>query len=191
MASLARDCRDTQEMAELEMDDMDHSLNSPSAPRALAPTAKEKNAVQRAVNGLLNVLAPERATTRADRMPVPIEPHRTPSGCVLQAPTSALSVSWFAEAANDAALGELQVMVWRGVVSRRGAAPRPEGAVVVRQFLVRPVEHPTDECVWRDENGKTFDTDTLASHCLALLNEQIQQDDPSGDAQATTARRRD
>ena len=39
------------------------------------------------------------------------------------------------------------------MVSRRGAAPRPEGARVTREFVLRPVERPTDECVWRAEDG--------------------------------------
>jgi hypothetical protein len=173
------------------MEDMEQSTNYSANPRATPPTAKEKNVVQRAVTALLDALAPERATTRADRAPVPIEPHRTPSGCVLQAATSAVSVSWFPDAASEAALGELQVVVWRGVVSRRGAAPRREAAVVTQELLFRPIEHPTDACVWQATDGTSYDVEGLAAYCLALLKEQMLADDPTGSAVSTTARRRD
>ena len=59
-----------------------------------------ENAIQRSVKTLLDLLAPERATSRSERAPVRIEPYRTPSGCVLQAPTAALSVAWFPGAAS-------------------------------------------------------------------------------------------
>ena len=96
--------------------------------RPTPPTTKQKAAVQRAVKTLLDQLAPERATTRALRQPVRIEQHRTPNGCVLQAPTAALSVSWFPEGADIDALGELQIVLWRGIAYRRGATPRQEAA---------------------------------------------------------------
>lgn len=159
--------------------------------RTTPPTTKERNAVQRAVTTLLDVLAPERATTRAPREPVPIEQHRTPNGCVLQAATAALSVSWFPDGANLAAIGELQVVLWRGVAFRRGSARRPDGAVVVRELTVRPVEHPSDAFIWRTDDGATHDTEGLAAYCLALLKAQMLADDPTGTAQSTAPRRRD
>ena len=85
-------------------DTMENSIGRPYDARTTPPTAKEKNSVQRSVNSLLDTLAPERTTTRADRAPVPVEQHRTPTGCVLQAPTAALTVRWFADTSNDAAL---------------------------------------------------------------------------------------
>ena len=129
--------------------------------------------MQRAVTALLDELAPERVVTRGDRVILPVEQHRTPSGCVLQAPKAAVSVSWFPEAADDALFGELHVVVWRGVVSRRGAPRRAEGATVMKELILRPVERPRDESVWRDEDGKTYDTAALAAQCLALLQEQV------------------
>jgi hypothetical protein len=170
---------------------MENSLDRSPDARNTPPTAKEKNSVQRSVNALLDTLAPERTTTRADRAPVPIEQHRTPMGCVLQAPTAALSVKWFPDTSNDAAFGELHVVVWRGVVSRRGSAPTPDGASVVREVLLRPVDQPTDACAWRDADGTTYDVNGLAEHCLALLKEQMLSDDPTGSAQSTSPRRRD
>ena len=155
---------------------MDEQKNTPTTPQSAQwvapPTVKERNAVQRSVDRLLDELAPERAPARSGRLPVAIERHRTPTGCVLQAPAAAVSVSWFPDAANDATLGELQVVVWRGVVTRRGTAPRAESAAVVRELALRPVERPANDCVWRAADGTLYDTDALAAHCLALLEEQ-------------------
>jgi hypothetical protein len=147
--------------------------NPPTAPWTAAPSAKEKNAVRRAVTALLDELAPERVVKRTERLPVPVEQHRTPDGCVLQAATAAVSVSWFPEAANDATLGELHIVVWKGVVSRRGVPRSPQGATVTKELVLRPMERPTDDFVWRATDGATYDTDALAAHCLALLEQQM------------------
>jgi len=163
---------------------MSDPTNPPSAPWTASPTAKEKHAVQRSVTALLDSLAPERVVKRVERLAVPVEQHRTPSGCVLQAATAAVSVSWFPDPANDAILGELHVVVWRGIVSRRGSPKRPEGAAVTNELVLRPVERPSDECVWRAEDGTLYDTNALAARCLALLEEQIAHDAPGN---ATTS----
>jgi hypothetical protein len=148
--------------------------STPSAtPWTAAPTSKEKNAVQRSVTALLDELAPERVVKRGDRLSLPVEQHRTPSGCVLQAAKAAVSVSWFPEAADEARFGELHVVVWRGIVSRRGSPKRAEGATVMKELVLRPVERPRDECVWRAADGSTYDTEALAAQCLTLLEEQI------------------
>lgn len=151
----------------------DEPINPPATPWTAPPTAKERNAVQRAVTALLDELAPERVISRTERIAVPVEQHRTPNGCVLQAPTAAVSVSWFPDADDDSALGELDVVVWRGVVSRRGSPPRREGATIAGELVLRPVEDSSGGFVWRAPDGKTYDTDSLAAHCLALLEEQM------------------
>ena len=159
---------------------MSDPTNTPPSPWTASPTAKEKHAVQRAVTALLDTLAPERVVKRTERLTLPVEQHRTPSGCILQAPTAALSVSWFAEPSDDAVLGELHIVVWKGTVSRRGA-PRPaEGAVVVKELVLKPVERPSDDCVWRAEDGTTYDTPALTAKCLALLEEQVSGGKPAG-----------
>jgi len=160
-----------------------------NAPR----TSKERNSVQRSVTKLLDVLAPERATSRAERAPVQIEPYRTPSGCVLQAPTAALTVGWFPAGPSDPDLGELHVVLWRGGVTRRGGGVPRESASVIREWTLRPVElSPDAPPRWREDgDGAVFDTQGLADHCLALLNEQVLADDPTGTAIPTTPRRRD
>jgi len=101
------------------------------------PTHKARAGVQRAVDRLLDTLAPERTVIRAARPPQPVERHRTPRACILQSAAAAVSVSWFPDAASDAAFGELQVLVWRGVVSRPGSARRaPGGATIVRSLVL-------------------------------------------------------
>lgn len=139
------------------------------------PSAKEKNHVQRAVTALLDALAPEAALTRAERAGVRIEQHRTPEGCVLQGDSAALSVSWFAESTEASALGELHIVVWHGVVSRRGGpARRPGTAASIHSTLVlHPVEQSADGCDWHSSAGARFDTATLGTHCLALLEAEL------------------
>ncbi len=147
--------------------------NKPVARWTASPSAKEKNVVQRAVTALLDQLAPERVLKRSDQLKAPVEQHRTPNGCVLQAPTAAVSVSWFAQAAKDAPLGELHIIVWSGIVSRRGKAADPEGAKIVKELVLRPIEVPLHDRVWRAVDGTEFDTSALAARCIALLEEQI------------------
>jgi hypothetical protein len=155
---------------------VDDPSNPAAPPWTASPSAKAKSAVQRAVTALLDELAPERAPKRGDQPRVPVERHRTPTGCVLQAATAAVSVSWFVDAGTDAALGELHVIVWRGIVSRRGSPRRPEGATVVRELVLHPIEGPSDDCVWRATDGTEYDTATLAARCVALLEEQMRAD---------------
>jgi len=165
------------------------------------PTHKARAGVERAVGRLLDALAPEQSVVRAARPPPPVEQHRTPRGCVLQAPAAALSVSWFPDAAGDTSLGELQILAWRGVVSRPGASRRgPGGATVARALVLRPDERearadrapiddaPDDAGVvgvpaaawgWRAADGTRYETDALAAHCLSLLEQQVAGDDVS------------
>src|SRR6185503_13890512 len=152
--------------------------SKPATPWTASRSAKEKNAVQRAVTALLDELAPERVLKRVEQLRVGggVEQHRTPSGCVLQAAKAAVTVSWFADPGDDSPLGELHVVVWKGVVSRRGTRPRPEGATAVKELVLRPIENPTNETVWRAKNGAEYDSASLAAHTLALLEEQVSAD---------------
>jgi len=111
--------------------------------------------------------------TRVTELRGSIEQHRTPTGCVLQAADCAVSVSWFADATDQAVLGELHVLVWRGKVARRGNARPPKGATMVADLVLRPIEPPADECLWQATDGSRYDTASLAAKCLALLQTQI------------------
>jgi hypothetical protein len=130
--------------------------------------------MQREVTRLLDELAPEKTSTRTTQIVAAIQQHRTPNGCILQADTAALSVTWYAQADDQDRVGELQIMVWRGVVSRRGGAQTKTPAEVIHQEVLNPIEQPTDESVWRARDGKLYSTADLASHCLKLLDRQIQ-----------------
>ena len=152
---------------------MDDPTNPAERQWSSSPTAKAKNAVQRSVTELLDELAPERVLKRVGDVSGAVEQHRTPSGCVLQAADAAVSVSWFADATKDAALGELHIVVWRGKVARRGAARPPKGATMVADLILRPIEPPADDCLWQGNDGARYDTAALAARCLELLDEQI------------------
>ena len=145
---------------------------NPGAQRSPAPTYKEKGSVQRSVIALLDELAPERALTRSERLPQTLEQHRSPTGCVLQAPNYALSISWFSEESKDAPLGELHIIVWRGTVARRGATSHTKGAKILSELILRPIEPPDSGKIWRGTDGKEYDTIGLVATCLALLEEQ-------------------
>ena len=138
-----------------------------------SPSQKAKGAVQRSVTELLDELAPERVLKRVGELKGSVEQHRTPTGCVLQAADCAVSVSWFADATKEAVLGELHVLVWRGKVARRGSARPPKGATMVADLILRPIEPPTDDCIWQANDGTRYDTASLAARCLALLEAQI------------------
>jgi hypothetical protein len=155
---------------------MDYTTTTESRPRVVAPTAKEKSAVQRAVTQLLDTLAPHKVVKRSDEIHGPIEQHRTPAGCILQARAAALSVSWFSDTRAQETLGELHINVWNGVVSRGGSSHRrPTKATIVSEKVVRPILIAGDACVWRTEDGKEFETPALAEHCTSLLEKQIKE----------------
>lgn len=151
------------------MKDPTHPITSPWS---ATPTAKAKNAVQRSVTALLDELAPERVIKRVKQLPGPVEQHRTPTGCVLQAAAAAVSVSWFADDGKTG-LGELRVVVWRGVVTRRGAPRSQKGATLVAELVLHPIEPPAHNSVWQASDGTRYDTSSLAAKCLALLKEQL------------------
>ncbi len=138
--------------------------------RPAPPTYKEKGAVQRSVNALLDELAPERAPPRGERVRVAVEQHRSPNGCVLQAEDCALSVSWFEES-RGASLGELHVILWRGTVARRGATRHTKGATIISETILYPIEPPDGSYVWRAADGTRYDSMGLVAKCLALLQE--------------------
>jgi hypothetical protein len=132
------------------------------------PTIKERNAVQQEVGRLLDAFAPERAAHRMGAKE-DVERHRTPRGCILQAATGAVTVSWFPDSAQGAELGELQVMAWRGTVSRPGSSQRASGAQVVEELVLRPVENRTGSLLWRATDGTTYTTDALVAHATEML----------------------
>lgn len=144
-----------------------------SVPWSASPTPKARNAVQRSVTALLDELAPERVLKRVEQLPGSIEQHRTPTGCVLQTTSCAVSVSWFTDGDKDAPLGELHVILWRGTVARRGATRDQKGATIITELVLRPIQPPADDCVWQATDGTQYDTASLAAKCLALLEQQI------------------
>lgn len=152
---------------------MDDPIDSSAPPWGGARSAKQKNAVQRNVTALLNALAPERILGRGEAVKVAVEQHRAPSGCILQAPTAALSVSWFQDEGRE--LGELHVVLWSGVVSRRGAPVPRDAATIQKQLVFTPIDPPSDGRLWRAADGTEYDTPALVGYCIALLEQQTAQ----------------
>jgi len=152
---------------------MTEPSNLSGPPRSNAPTHKSKNAVQRSVTALLDELAPERVLRRIDQLPGPVEQHRSPTGCVLQAADCAVSVSWFPEESKVSSLGELHIIVWRGIVARRGATRGKKGATIISEYILYPIEPPENDFLWKGAEGGQYDTASLSARCLALLQEQV------------------
>jgi hypothetical protein len=172
-------------------DIMENSLNRTYDARTTPPTAKERNSVQRSVNNLLDTLAPERATTRGDRAPVPVEQHRTPTGCVLQA---AYRCAERAVVRRYVERRPVRRATGRDLEGRRittRIVTDSDGASVVTEFALRPIDQTSEAAAWRASDGTTYDVAGLAEHCLSLLKTQMLVDDPTGSAQAHTPRRRD
>ncbi|MGH7602827.1 MAG: hypothetical protein ACRENK_02380 [Gemmatimonadaceae bacterium] len=151
---------------------MNPSKDPTSSPWKAPPSSKVKNAVQRAVTALLDELAPERVLKRGEQIAPRVEAHRTPNGCILQAPKAAVSVSWFSGVGSDQVLGELRIVVWRGVVSRRGSPKQREGATIVEEITLHPIENPSATRIWRATDDSEYDTSSLAAMCNRLLDQQ-------------------
>ena len=138
------------------------------------PTIKMRNAVQQEVTRLLDALAPERAPNRRDSSSNVVERHRTPRGCIVQGRTGAVTVSWFADSAQGSELGELQVVAWRGTVTRPGSSERSEGAKLIEELVLRPAENRAGTIVWRAQDGTVFTTQSLVAHCLKWFDERME-----------------
>lgn len=152
------------------------STTTPARPTlawAERPTIAQRTAAQQAVARLFDLLAPQRPPGRRDEPAPVMQRHRSPTGCILQGPERAVSVSWFADSVNDLTLGELQLITWQGQVARPGAPRRPGVvATTVRQEALTPVDGGAGKgLLWRDAAGATYDAEALAARCHALLDE--------------------
>lgn len=156
------------------MDEQLQPVGSAPSPWSGGRSARDRTTVGRAVTALLDALAPEQTLTRAQREQERIERYRMPTGCVLQGATAALTVSWFADGTHDSSFGELHVLLWSGVVSRRGAQSR-KGATLAHSLVLLPDEARLAEGggIWRAADGRVFDTASLAAYCAELLERQL------------------
>ncbi|HEU4566074.1 MAG TPA: hypothetical protein VFS05_15545 [Gemmatimonadaceae bacterium] len=140
------------------------------------PTQKLRAAVQREVTSLLDELAPERPTPKANAPLEPVRRHRSPGRCVLQGDGRAVSVSWFPGQPADDSLGELLIIAWQGVVSLPGSAHRERTAAKpLETVLLHPVASADGHWAWRPDGdarkGEGFVMETLAAYCRDLLQE--------------------
>jgi hypothetical protein len=151
---------------------MDERPNGHEVRWSTSPSAKVKNQVMRSVTAILDELAPERLVKRTDEL-AEIQQYRTPTGCVLQAPDAAVSVSWFDEPGKDAPLGELHIVVWSGAVKRRGSINQGKGGTVVSDLILRPSQPAPETVLWTTTAGVEYATASIPQKCLALLEEQV------------------
>lgn len=129
----------------------------------------------RNVTAILDELAPERVVKRTDEL-LEVRQYRTPSGCVLQAPECAISVSWFDDASTDAPLGELHLVIWNGMVKRRGSINQGKGGTIIGELVFRPAHPAPDTVVWKAaHDGSDYATTEIAQKCMALLEEQMKK----------------
>ena len=124
------------------------------------------------VTVILDELAPERIVKRTDEL-AEVQQYRTPSGCVLQAPGCAISVSWFDSATAEGPLGELHLVVWNGMVKRRGTINQGKGGTVIKDLVFRPSLPAPDTVMWTTADGAEYPTPAIAQKCLAALEEQM------------------
>ena len=136
-------------------------------------SGKANKLADRAVSSLLDTLAPERSLSGRAPAGEPFEPHRTPTGCILQAATAAVSVSWFPDSTHEIGHGELYVAVWRGTVARRGMTATGRSAAIMSDIVFSLVSPPQDHLLWEGPDGTRFDTPSLASKCLRLLQDEV------------------
>lgn len=152
-------------------------MSDPLREAAPQELSKLRLSVQKEVRTLLDDLAPERPTTARSAPPDPqadgLKVHRAPWRCVLQGAARAVSVSWFPGAPGDESLGELLVILWRGIVSLPGSARKErEVAEPLLTLLLHPFDRPSGEWEWRgDGKGSPFTTIGLAAHCRGMLVE--------------------
>ena len=131
--------------------------------------AKSRAAVQRTVDRMLAELAPEKGVTRADRPAPAIDCLRTRRGCILQAATSAVSVSWFPDAQHDIAAGELHVSAWQGTLSQPGATRSVAGATLLREIVLHPAGTGEGPWAWRAADGAVHSGAEVIALCRAML----------------------
>jgi hypothetical protein len=152
------------------MDDDTQTTSARWSDRGDWPTSRQKMGAQQAAARLLDALAPERPPARRDEASPTVLRVRSPRGCVLQGAERAVSVSWFPPLASDATLGELQVIGWRGIVSRPGHGRQAPGSAeaVCHEVLV-PIDNGGDSWVWKSVDGRTYDVGGLTERCNELL----------------------
>jgi hypothetical protein len=132
--------------------------------------ARQRAAVQRDVERLLDELAPERPVPKHDTPVAAIVRHRSPGRCILQGPERAITISWFPAQGSDDTLGQLVIIAWRGTVSLPGSARRSSiAAEPLHTWLLTPTVSVAG-CQWvspEDEDG--IDIAELITRCHAML----------------------
>ena len=65
--------------------------------------------------------------------------------------------------------------MWRLPPSRPGSSERSEGAKLIEELVLRPVESRAGGLVWRTEDGTVFTTQSLVAHCLEWFDQRMER----------------
>ncbi len=139
--------------------------------RATAVCARE---VGRLVEGVRGAFATTSSTKEPGAPDVQVSPDR----CVVQYGPVALTVGWLRRPPDTPDVGELLVMIWRGVIARRGAFRDPERGVATTRTATVLFEHSfvaaaADEAswIWRPATAAEggFPSTDLAQWCVDKL----------------------
>ncbi len=102
----------------------------------------------------------------------------SPDRCVVQYGPVALTVGWLRRPPDTPDVGELLVMIWRGVIARRGAFRDPERGVATTRTATVLMERSfvaaaADESSWMwhaaPKSGDGFASPALAQWCIEQL----------------------
>ena len=149
--------------------------------------ARHRTAIQHEISHLFDDLAPLAVPGRRAPVAAPIATHRWPNRCILQGPTHAVSLTWFAGARDDESLGELLVMMWRGRVSLPGSASRErDEAVPVEQQLLHPAWTLAGGWGWRAEGLEGDEAVRSTAELIAECRQALEAGD-AADAAAPAA----
>ncbi|HEX5437372.1 MAG TPA: hypothetical protein VFW98_09430 [Gemmatimonadaceae bacterium] len=119
-------------------------------------TAQQRASGLRELDRLLDALAQELATISASAPGLGLKLYRSPGRCVMQGSVGALSVSWFPSAFEEAAIGDLQVIEWRGIVSLPGGAPTAgRHATIVEAGILHLVWTAASEWAWQQDDDQS------------------------------------
>lgn len=139
--------------------------------RATAICSREVGRLVEAVRGAF-------ATTSSVKEAGAPEVQISPDRCVVQYGPVALTVGWLRRPPDTPDVGELLVMIWRGVIARRGAFRDPERGVATTRTATVLFEHTfvaaaSDEASWTwrptSSAGAAFPSADLAQWCVDRL----------------------
>lgn len=146
-----------------------------STHRATTVCTREVGRLVEAVRDAFAPASPRDARAREIGAP---EVQLSPDRCVVQYGPVALTVGWLRRPPDTPDVGELLVMIWRGVIARRGAFRDPERGVATTRTATVLLERSfvataADEASWMWQpaptTGEGYASSALAQWCIERL----------------------